>query len=326
MTTPKKNPAAGTKGRKTEPRTAENHKAKPMNTQTLAVNGSLTARNRRQKAQPEKLRLDSCGLSDVGYERPRNEDRFDLDDQYRVYVLADGIGSYKHGNVAAQIAVDSILESVRREPPSQARGEDFEPAIEYAHTKIQDAYRRDPSLEDMGTTVVSLLFDDAGTAVVAHAGDSRAYRWRAGELQLLTRDHTFAVEMVDGGHLRKADVEKGPWANILTRALSAQGPLDVETSTASARDGDAFLLCSDGLTKMLSDQEIQECLESGGSPEETCRKLIGEALLRGGVDNVTVVVVEIHRSGKAASDDTGTVTVKVPMTSSPANDVAPAVC
>lgn len=295
-----------------------------MTTPTLGLNSGPTARNRRRKLpRSQKLRLRSSGLSDIGYERPRNEDRFDLDDHRRAYVLADGIGSYKHGNVAAQIAVESVLESVRRGPSS---GDYLEPAIRYAHEKICEASRRNPSLDEMGTTVVGLLFDDSGTAVVAHAGDSRAYRWRGGELELLTRDHTFAAEMVAEGHLREADVDKGPWANVLTRALSAQGPLEVEASTISVRDGDAFLLCSDGLTKMLSDSDIRECLDSGGGPEEACRRLIGEALLRGGQDNVTVVLVEARTPGKSQDDDTQTVTVEIPLALAPIAGVAPAVC
>jgi PPM family protein phosphatase len=298
-----------------------------MTTQTLALGSGAAARNRRRSSpRSQQLRLRSCGLTDTGYERPRNEDRFDLDDRRRLYVLADGIGSYRYGNVAAQIAVESILESVRRESGVEACRDRLEPAIRYAHARICEAGRRDPSLEEMGTTVVSLLFDETGSAVVAHAGDSRAYRWRDGELELLTRDHTYAAEMLAEGLLSEADVENGPWANVLTRALSVQGPLDLDTATTSARNGDAFLLCSDGLTKMLSDREIQDCLERGGGPDEICRRLIGEALMRGGLDNVTVVLVEIHTPGAADDDDTQTVTVEIPIVTATAAGVAPAVC
>lgn len=298
-----------------------------MNRHTSALASRTAPRKRRQRrSRTGKLRLRSCGLTDTGYERPRNEDRFDLDDRRRVYVLADGIGSYKHGNVAAQIAVESILESVRSDAGPESGRELFEPAIRYAHSRICEAGRRDPSLDEMGTTLVGLLFDEAGAVDVAHAGDSRAYRLRDGELKLLTRDHTFAEEMLAGGWFSEADIESGPWTNVLTRALSVQGPLEIDFVSTSARDGDVFLLCSDGLTKMLSDRDIQECLELGGGPDETCRRLIDEALIRGGHDNVTVVLVEIHRPGDGRDDETRTATVEVVVAQAPAAGAAPAAC
>jgi protein phosphatase len=298
-----------------------------MKPQTSALGSPTASRRRRQRrSRSGKLRLRSCGLTDTGYERPRNEDRFDLDDRRRVYVLADGIGSFKHGNVAAQIAVESILESVRSDAGPETGRELFEPAIRLAHSRICEAGRRDPTLDEMGTTLVGLLFDEAGAVDVAHAGDSRAYRLRDGELKLLTRDHTFAEEMLAGGWFDQADLESGPWAHILTRALSVQGPLEIDFVSTSARDGDVFLLCSDGLTKMLSDREIEECLELGGGPDETGRRLIDEALVRGGHDNVTVVLVEIHRPGQAEDDETGTASVEMPMVVAASAGAAPPVC
>lgn len=232
----------------------------------------------------------SCGMTDIGCRRERNEDCFGFDDSRKVYVVADGIGGGSHGDVAARIAVDGVHEHVAR----VSREPSLEQAIHNAQTQIWQAVEDDKALQGMGTTVVAMLFEGPERARVAHVGDSRAYCLRDGQLQLLTRDHTVAGEFVEGGRLTPEEAEDHPLNHVLTRALSVQPDLRVETRQVDVRGGDIFLLCSDGLTKMVAHSEIQSCLETGGGPEAICYRLIRQAVKEGGFDNITALVVEVR--------------------------------
>ena len=238
------------------------------------------------------LSIRSCGRTDVGLRRLRNEDYFGLDDHEKIYLLADGMGGGPHGDLAARLAVETIHQSISRLPHDLDADVRFELAIQGARRQIVNAILENPRLIGMGTTVVGLLLCGR-RAVVAHVGDSRAYRLRGNQLDLLTRDHTMAAALVKEGHLSESDAVGHRLNHVLTHALCNEDICEVELASTSVADGDIFLLCSDGLSNMLSDAEIHALLHAGGDPQEGCDRLIRAALERGGHDNVTVVLVEV---------------------------------
>lgn len=166
-------------------------------------------------------------------------------------------------------------------------------AVRRAHDNVLTAISKDGSLHGMGTTVVGLLL--AGpTAAVAHVGDSRAYRLRDGRLDQLTQDHTWVHEQVVAGLLSNEQARSHPLKNVVTRALGGESEVVVDVREVQVQPGDLYLLCSDGLTGMLSDADIRDRLGSGRSLHEICRSLVNEANARGGLDNVTVVLLAVE--------------------------------
>ena len=263
------------------------------------------------------LRVKACGLSDVGLTRAHNEDYFEIDPQHRLYVVADGMGGHSHGEVAAQIAVTSIREFVAKSADRDTTwpfGMDsklerhsnlLKMSVRIAHDHVLRAISKDGSLYGMGTTVVGLLLSGS-TAAVAHVGDSRAYRLRDGRLEQLTQDHTWVNEQVVAGFLSREQARSHPLKNVVTRALGGESDVVVDVREIEAEPGDLFLLCSDGLTGMLSDADIRDRLASGRSLHEICRTLINDSNARGGIDNITVVLLGIEEDGTggdAVEDD-----------------------
>ncbi len=174
-------------------------------------------------------------------------------------------------------------------------------AVRKAHDNVLTAISKDGSLHGMGTTVVGLLL--AGPmAAVAHVGDSRAYRLRHGRLDQLTQDHTWVHEQVVAGLLSQEQARSHPLKNVVTRALGGESEVLVDVSELQVQAGDIYLLCSDGLTGMLPDADIRERLGSGRSLHEICRSLVNEANARGGLDNVTVVLLSIEDSADEDGD------------------------
>ncbi len=246
----------------------------------------------------------ACGHSDAGRVRSHNEDCFEVDGEHEIYVVADGMGGHSHGEVAARMAVDAIREFVRRsEEPDETwpfaydsrlgrPGNVLKTAVRLAHDQVLSAIRRDGTLYGMGTTVVGCLVRD-GEAAVAHVGDSRAYLLHDGRLELLTQDHTWVNEQVVAGYLSEEQARDHPLKNVVTRALGGDSEVSVDVTERRIAPGDAILLCSDGLTTMLDDREIEACLRAsaGEGPDLACRGLVAEANARGGHDNVTVVLL-----------------------------------
>lgn len=257
------------------------------------------------------LRARACGLSDVGVLRSHNEDCFEIDPEHQMFVVADGMGGHSHGEIASRIAVQAIREYVANAGLSEARGDTpldagasrgvrLKPAIRLAHDRVLKAIRQDGSLHGMGTTVVGMIVDDS-KATVAHVGDSRAYRLRNGKLELLTQDHTWVNEQVVAGFLSEEQARVHPLKNVVTRALGGDSEVDVDVREWPIEPGDLFLLCSDGLTTMLSDAEILDRLRSTSRLEEACGRLVRDANARGGFDNISVVLLRIE--GDDEGDD-----------------------
>ncbi|HYO12703.1 MAG TPA: Stp1/IreP family PP2C-type Ser/Thr phosphatase [Thermoanaerobaculia bacterium] len=261
------------------------------------------------------VRVKACGLSDVGLTRAHNEDYFEIDPRHKLYVVADGMGGHSHGEVAAQIAVNAIRDFIEKTADRDTTwpfGMDarlerhsnlLKMAVRIAHENVLRAISRDGSLYGMGTTVVGLLLAD-NIAAVAHVGDSRAYRLRNGRLEQLTQDHTWVNEQVVAGFLSKEQARSHPLKNVVTRALGGENDVLVDIREIEVLPGDLFLLCSDGLTGMLSDTDIGERLSSGRSLHEICRTLVSDSNARGGIDNITVVLLAIEEGEEDEDDET----------------------
>jgi protein phosphatase len=179
-------------------------------------------------------------------------------------------------------------------------------AVRMAHDHVLRAISKDGSLYGMGTTVVGLLLSGS-IGAVAHVGDSRAYRLRNGLLDQLTQDHTWVNEQVVAGFLSKEQARSHPLKNVVTRALGGESDVLVDVREVDLQPGDLYLLCSDGLTGMLSDADIRDRLDSGRSLHEICRALINDSNARGGIDNVTVVLLAVEE-GEAGEEDEGEAT------------------
>jgi protein phosphatase len=215
-------------------------------------------------------------------------------------VVADGMGGHSHGEIASRIAVDAIREFVAKtsdddatlpfdvDPRLSRNSNRLRAAIRVAHDKVLKAIRNDASLHGMGTTVVGLLVDGE-SASIAHVGDSRCYRLRDGRLERMSKDQTIAQELVETGALTETEAHRSPFRSVLASALGGREALPQTTAT-DCRWDDVLLVCSDGLTRHVSDAELEAELRQVRSSEESCRRLVALALERGGEDNVTVII------------------------------------
>ena len=226
---------------------------------------------------------EAAGLTDRGLARTNNEDAFFVDPQGRLYLIADGLGGHAGGEVASALVVDTLAAAA----PGATAWSDPAPELAAILARADAAVREQArgALTGMGATIVALHLGTT-TATVAHAGDSRAYRLRAGALSRLTRDHTPESE---SGY--RSD---GRRSSIITRAIGVGGgQTEVDFGRTDIQPGDRFLLCSDGLTDMVHDPDLAALLGLDAPPADTCRALVDAALAAGGRDNVTVVVVRI---------------------------------
>lgn len=230
------------------------------------------------------------GDTDQGRVRSSNQDAFLVDNDYSVWVVADGMGGHAGGDVASRLAVERIAELVVGDIQDPVRW--LQDAVRTANDAIRQEAVKRPALNNMGTTLVALTISpQTGQAVVAHVGDSRAYVFRRGALSQLTRDHTAVEESVRKGLLTPEEALTHPYRHVLSRALGPEREIEPDIGTHHLEAGDLVLLCTDGLTKMLRDEEIGAILASRATPEGLCRALIAEANRRGGEDNVTTVLV-----------------------------------
>lgn len=245
------------------------------------------------------MEIVSAGLSDVGCVRSRNEDSYFVDPGLGLYVVADGMGGHAAGDVASQLCVDTVLEHLRGEhtvslssSPTAELHRRLRQAINRASQAIQDEARRKPFLYGMGTTVVVLAL--AGErAVLAHAGDSRAYLITSEGLERLTSDHTWVNEQVQNGLLTEAEGEASQYKNLLTRSVGFDARVESDTTERPIRPGDRFLLCSDGLTNVVSDDELWEIVNKYPEPKEAGEYFVSLARDRGAPDNVTAVLLYV---------------------------------
>lgn len=243
--------------------------------------------------------------TDTGRVRSHNEDAVAILPACGLVVLADGMGGYAAGEVASDIAVSVIMDVIQQHFLHQPIVPDdlwqvLVDAVLEANTAIIAAALDEPSYRGMGATLVSGLFHGS-RLVLAHAGDSRAYRLRDGLLAPITRDHSVLQERIDAGLLSVEQARGSSIRNLVTRALGVEPDLAVEVHEHALERGDVYLFCSDGLNDMLSDEEIARVLLHGtGGLDQACRELIGAANAAGGADNVTVALVGVDVAGAQA--------------------------
>jgi protein phosphatase len=244
---------------------------------------------------PYAHRAVAVGRTHPGRQRASNEDAFAVDARLGLMVVADGMGGHAAGEVASQLAVDTMIEAFLSplDPwspyaplPPRAAGAALAAAVQRANTRVYTTGQEVPELEDMGTTLVAALAF-RGSLAVAHVGDSRAYLLRERWLARLTEDHTVANAQRQGAHARQYPAAYG---HALTRSVGASDTIDVELRFLTPRAGDVLLLCSDGLTNAVDDQDIAATLVGSRDLDVAAERLIARANDNGGPDNITVAL------------------------------------
>jgi PPM family protein phosphatase len=241
--------------------------------------------------------------SDRGHVRENNEDSFRLASEIGLFVLSDGMGGMASGEVASRLAVDTVvehcLEAVENPalaleggpiPGASAAASRLASAVRLANLQVRKEAEKNPSQQGMGATIVAVQLED-DRMILAHVGDSRAYRLRSGELEQLTEDHSFVAEQVRRGMMTRHEAEQSKLQNVLLRALGPEPEVLVEVNEELLQEDDAILLCSDGLTKELSSAQISAVLNDADDAEEAADRLLDLANQAGGGDNITVLVV-----------------------------------
>lgn len=254
---------------------------------------------------PDSL-LRCASRSHVGRVRLRNEDALRVDAEHGWLILADGMGGYQGGDIAANLAVDVVVRCLARDAavPRSVDGlaRIARRAAEDANAEIRRVGVLRPELAGMGATLVLAIFLP-DRMVCAHVGDSRLYRFGVDGLELLTRDHTLLQERVDAGMMRPEEARRSRYRGMLTRGLGVAPLVDADVAVHPVHEADIFLLCSDGLTDMLDDEEISSLLELGGGLDELADRLVEAANANGGRDNVSVILA--RRQELAADDSDG---------------------
>lgn len=250
------------------------------------------------------MRLRVGAATDVGRVRDQNEDVYVLQADTGLFVVCDGMGGAPAGEVASEIGVKAILRHVAGPSDGQSAGGASDGQAYLPHTQrlaeavrrsnrvIYDQAQRDPDQAEMGTTVVAAWVRDH-VASVAHVGDSRAYLWHDDRLEPLTRDHSLVEAELSAGLLRREDAATATGQNVLVRVLGREPHVDVDLREVPVQPGDYLLLCSDGLTRMVSEDALARTFASLRHPQRICDRLIAAANGNGGADNITVVVVEV---------------------------------
>jgi len=234
---------------------------------------------------------DTIWKTDTGRQRRDNEDNAFV--RAPLFVVADGMGGAQAGEVASKLAVEEFHEALPDEGSAEQRLID---RIRAANRRIYDLSRTEHEHAGMGTTLTAVYLDDDHLAV-AHVGDSRAYIFRDGELTRLTQDHSLVEELVRQGKLTPQEADHHPQRSIITRALGPEAAVEADSHTWPARDGDVYLICSDGLTSMISERQVGELVVGAASLPDAGRKLIDAANAAGGRDNITVILFRLEDVG-----------------------------
>ena len=240
--------------------------------------------------------VEQASRSDTGRQRTANEDSYYASPP--LFAVADGMGGARAGEVASRIAAEAFEPATRAEQPPEAYLREI---AEAANERIHKLAEQDSSRSGMGTTLTAALVEDDEVSF-AHVGDSRAYVLRDGQLRLLTSDHSLVEELRRQGRLTDEQASDHPQRSIITRALGPEAEVDIDTLTFSARPGDVFLLCSDGLTTMVSDAEIAAALSESKSLDEAVKRMVREANDAGGRDNITAVAFRLAVAEEPAAE------------------------
>ncbi|MCL1893383.1 MAG: Stp1/IreP family PP2C-type Ser/Thr phosphatase [Holophagaceae bacterium] len=250
------------------------------------------------------MALEVAGLTDIGSVRQHNEDCIFFDEGLGLFVVADGLGGHAAGEVASKIVVDEVSRYIEQtasatEPAStdffdanlSIEGNRLKMAIILSDKAITADIAANPERETMGSTVVACLMN-GNRATLAHVGDSRAYKLTNNEIKQITRDHSWVAEQVANGFLTIEEARVHPFRNVITQALGNSVELDVEVNEFEIAEFEAILLCSDGLTGMVQDEQILKIFNQASNLQNAVRGLVSKAIENGGEDNVSVVMVK----------------------------------
>ncbi len=257
-----------------------------------------------------RVRIASGGVSDVGRVRTNNEDCYKIVQPLNLFVLSDGMGGEVHGEIASAMAVETVVKHCRDadsnpaaqvigavQPYWSARTKHLATAVHLANRTIFKAAEKNPDHRGMGATLTAAWIDGAKLSI-AHVGDSRAYLLRSGSLLQLTRDHSLVAEQVRRGILTVAEAEESNMQSVLLRALGAQAAIEVDAEEHILFPRDVLLLCSDGLTRLVTEPEVAGTLQAETDPARAAEKLVALANERGGPDNITVLTVRLEKDSK----------------------------
>lgn len=239
----------------------------------------------------ETLKMEMSGLTDPGEVREGNEDAIRWSAVAGWAVLADGMGGHMAGEVASRIAVETIEQHLDAADTSTMADEVLREAVDEANRRIHTQAVTDIRCNNMGTTIVVMLIQ-GGTLYCAHVGDSRLYRYRDGELLQLSHDHSLVQELVDEGMLSREEAAESSHKNVITRALGLEASVEIDILQQPLQAGDCYLLCSDGLSDKIPDEEIAAYLQADDLDAMT-QTLVAEAKRRGGEDNISVILARV---------------------------------
>jgi serine/threonine protein phosphatase PrpC len=252
------------------------------------------------------MRIRFAGETDIGKTHDHNEDSLYLPDNVPIGVVADGMGGHASGEVASKMAIEAMDEYFHRTTsgwnpiwPMQMDPLRFnifrmESAIALANARIHARSKIDPACKNMGTTVVAIYFED-NYCILAHVGDSRVYRWREEGMELMMEDHSYLNDLARLRHISVQEaLESGTKINIVTRVIGPNPQVFVDTTVIYPKIGDIFILCSDGLNDMISDEEIYDITKSTKDLDEICEKLVKAANDKGGEDNITALAARVE--------------------------------
>ncbi len=257
------------------------------------------------------LFIQAGARTDLGRVRKNNEDCYSIDSSLQLYVLSDGMGGEAHGEVASQLAVQTILTHCRQSENSRAtpifgesspdvseRTNRLASAIHLANRKVFETATSNPEQRGMGATIVAAWIDGQRLSL-AHVGDSRVYLLRGGTMDQLTADHSLVAEKVRVGILTPQEADASEMQSVLTRAVGTNSKVEIDTDEQVLLIGDFVLLCSDGLTRMVTDPEIASTLLTSASAQESADRLVDLANENGGADNVTVIVLRVDEKSES---------------------------
>jgi serine/threonine protein phosphatase PrpC len=240
------------------------------------------------------LKLIAHGKTDKGLVRAENEDEFCIEKDLGFLAVADGMGGHASGEVASKMAIDIVRNCFKNEKePLSSR---MTSGIRLANKAIYDASKSQSQWNGMGTTIAAVLLT-GNRLSIAHVGDSRVYLVRGGNLEQITDDHTIVSEQVQKGLMTREEADQSGMRHILTRALGIDPDVNVDVDELTMSKGDRLVLCSDGLSELVSDDEILYAAMSSDTPEIACDQLVDMANQKGGHDNITVIVAFLCREG-----------------------------
>lgn len=246
------------------------------------------------------LKVSACGLSDIGLVRQNNEDVWAEVEDLSLYLLADGMGGHQAGEIAAREAIDVFCQISQKALKDESlsldeRVEEIKATFDQVNSHVYKMGRANSELKGMGTTLCALLINDEG-AIIAHVGDSRVYRLRHGQLVQITKDHSLVRELIELGQVSERQASDFVYKNIITRAIGTEPTVEPSVQILENISGDIYILCSDGLSDLLSLNEIEAIVKKHEHLSQSAKELVDASKAKGGHDNVTVVMVKVSES------------------------------